>query len=85
MIICNTDSKHGLSGLGQRIKCVREQRGLTQVELSQKTGLHAAQVSHFETGNRLPCAKNLRVICIALNVSADYLLDLRRATERRTR
>lgn len=65
----------GVEGLGERLKCVREMRRLTQADLAVKLEVPPAEVSHFETGQRLPGAKNLRKLCIALNVSADYLLD----------
>lgn len=65
----------GIKGFGERLACVRQMRCLTQLELSIKTKLHVAAVSHFETGQRRPSAANLRTLCMALNVSADYLLD----------
>ncbi len=67
--------KPGVDGLGERLKSARELRHMTQSELATKTGLMEAAISHFECGRRLPCAKNLRTLSIALNASADYLLD----------
>lgn len=67
--------KSGIEGLGERLKCIREMRHMTQLDLAKKTGLMPAAISHFECGQRLPCAKNLRSLSIALNTSADYLLD----------
>ena len=43
--------------------------------LAEKLELPPAEVSHWETGQRLPGAANLRKLSVALNVSADYLLD----------
>lgn len=67
--------KPGIKGFGERLKCVREIRRMTQADLEKKIGLPPSNVSHFETGERLPGADNLRKLCLALNVSADYLLD----------
>lgn len=67
--------KPGVEGLAARLACVREMRGMTQMDLASKTGLKDTAISHFECGRRLPNAENLRTLCIALNTSADYLLD----------
>jgi transcriptional regulator with XRE-family HTH domain len=75
MTLCNTDSEPGIEGFKTRLKIIRDIRGLTQAELAEKAGFQPSHISHFETGERLPSADNLRSLCIALNVSADYLLD----------
>ena len=65
----------GIAGLKERVKCVREMRRMTQKDLAEKLEIPPAEVSHWETGQRLPGAANLRKLSIALNVSCDYLLD----------
>lgn len=67
--------REGVEGFGERLKCVREMRRKTQADLAEKLEIPPAEISHFETGQRLPGARNIRKLCIALNVSADYLLD----------
>ena len=57
-----------------RLRKARESRGLTQADLAKKTGLQAAAISHFETGQRAPSFDNLRKLSDALTVSIDYLL-----------
>lgn len=57
-----------------RLKAVRERRGLSQADLAQKTGLQPTAISHFETATRSPSFDNLRRISDALNVSTDYLM-----------
>ena len=57
-----------------RLKEMREFRGLTQADLAKKTGLQPAAVSHFETGQRSPSFDNLRKLADALAVSSDFLL-----------
>lgn len=69
------EGKPGVAGLGERLQCVRLMRGMTQAALAKKTGLMKEAVSHFECGQRLPSANNLRKLSLALNTSADYLLD----------
>lgn len=57
-----------------RLRKARDLRGLTQSEMAAKSGLQAAAISHFETGQRSPSFDNLRKLSDALNVSVDYLL-----------
>ena len=59
------------------LKMVREQEGLTQVELAAKTGLHPSAISHFESGHRTPSLKNLVKLADALDVTTDCLLGRR--------
>lgn len=58
----------------QNLRKTRESRGLTQADLAKKSGLQAAAISHFETGQRAPSFDNLRKLSDTLNVSVDYLL-----------
>ena len=66
----------GLDGFGERLKCVRLMRGLTEKQLVEKTeqGYDSLIVS-WENGHFYPSLSELRSLCKALNVSADYLLD----------
>lgn len=57
-------------------RAARERRGLTQVAVANRARMSAGAVSHFETGLREPSLTNLRRLCIAIDVSADALLDL---------
>jgi transcriptional regulator with XRE-family HTH domain len=67
--------KPGIAGFGERLACVRQMRLMSQADLAQKTRLKSSAVSHFECGRRTPSAQNLRTLCLALNCSADYLID----------
>lgn len=62
--------------IGKNIALARERRGMTQVELGKKTGLSPVAISHFECGRRAPDAHNLRRLSLALNESADFILEL---------
>lgn len=60
---------------GKRLYIIRNARGLTQEKLGAKSGVSAAMISHFETGERQKAsADNLVKLAEALNVSIDYLL-----------
>lgn len=62
---------------GDRLKEIREARGLTQPELAERIGIHAQQVYRIESGKSPnPSADTLTAISKELDVSVDYLLGL---------
>lgn len=71
----------GIGGLGERLKCVREMRHLTQAQLGEKISVAPTKISHWETGHNVPASGNLRKLCLTLDVSADYLLDSHTASK----
>lgn len=70
------------STFADRLRAIREGKGLSQTDLAEKSGLQPSAVSHFETGRRSPSFDNLRKLADALDVSIDYLLG--RAEEPQT-
>lgn len=62
--------------LADRLRFVRERRGMTQAELGKASKLHQTAIAHFEAGRREPSADSLRALCKGAMVSADYLLGL---------
>src|SRR5205809_1863449 len=58
--------------IGQRLKRLRLERGLSQRELSAP-GVSYAYISRIEAGARQPSVKALRKLAAKLGVSADYL------------
>ena len=65
-----------------RLRAARERRGVTAAHLASLTGIAAANISHYEAGQRLPGADNLRALALMLDISADYLLGLSDSTAR---
>jgi transcriptional regulator with XRE-family HTH domain len=61
---------------GERLVYARKKMGLTQDDLSRMSGIARTSVCSFETGDREPSMKSFRKLCVALKVSADYLLDI---------
>lgn len=57
-----------------RLRKIREDKGLSQGELATATGLQPSAVSHFEAGRRSPSFDNLAKLADALGVSIDFLL-----------
>lgn len=58
----------------ERLKKLREEKGLTQVQLSELTGITARQIQKYEGGQSRPRLDAAEKLAKALNVSADELL-----------
>jgi len=56
-----------------RLRKLREGRGLSQTDLALRTHLQPSAISHFETDRRSPSYDNLGRLADALNVTVDYL------------
>lgn len=62
--------------IGNRIRYFRELRDLSQKELAAAMGVSNARISNWELGISRPDADMLVLLCRALEVSADELLDM---------
>ncbi len=60
---------------GTRIRRRRQELGMTQLDLAEKTGLSEAAVRSYELGTRNPKDAHREAIAEALGVSADYLRE----------
>lgn len=60
---------------GVRIRRRRQELGMTQLELAERTGLFEAAVRSYELGTRNPKDAHREAIAEALGVSADYLRE----------
>lgn len=58
----------------QNLRRLREEAGLTQVELSAMVGVTQTALSAWELGTAMPSVTNLLRLCAALDTSADELL-----------
>ncbi len=57
-----------------RIKAIRRERGLTQMKLSELTGIDHALISKYESGGRVPPTEALIAFADVFGVSIDYLV-----------
>jgi len=57
-----------------QMRAARLDLGMSQGNLAKLTGMNPSALSHFECGRRLPSIRNLKRLCNALKVSADYLI-----------
>jgi tetratricopeptide (TPR) repeat protein len=67
-----TTEEHAPETIGQRLRRLRTERGLSQRELSSP-GVSYAYISRIEAGTRQPSVKALRMLARKLGISADYL------------
>ena len=72
-----------MENFGNRLRAIREKRGLTQLQAAKElakvsciTSCTRKYFTRYETGRIWPSSYKLHDICVALNVSADYLLGL---------
>ncbi len=57
-----------------RLKGIREAKGLTLKDLADGCGLHLSRIGRYEAGPDEPNSRSLEALAAALDVSADYLL-----------
>lgn len=60
----------------QILKDLMQERGINQLQLSELLGVRQSQVSNWVNNKSLPGYYSIRMICLKLKVSADYLLEL---------
>ncbi len=71
------------AAIGARLRQLRHDRGITQVELAEKIGIHQSVLSECERGEvRLHGALVVR-LAKALKVSTDEILGLQKVEEKR--
>ena len=63
-----------MKGLGETIKALRVEKGLTQPQLAAMIGVSNGMISIWENNVNEPKASNLKALAAALDVSVDTLL-----------
>ena len=61
---------------GNRIKELRKEKGLTQVELASYIGSTQKQISKWEVGFLEPNIDSIKKLAIFFDVTSDYLIGL---------
>lgn len=61
------------AALGRAVQAIRAETGISQVQLSEKTGLMQSWISHIEHGRRNPTWSNLVRLAEGLGVSVAEL------------
>ena len=63
-----------IQGLSDRLRDLRETRGLSQRAVAQRLDVSPSIISSYETGERTPSTENLLALSYLYHCSTDYLL-----------
>ncbi|MNG13756.1 Antitoxin PezA [compost metagenome] len=63
-----------LSGIGYRIKCIRKENNLNQIQFAKSIGISQGNLSEIKMGNSNPSAETLLSIRTQYNVNLNWLL-----------
>lgn len=61
---------------GERLKKLREEKGLTQIDLGKVFSVSHATINRYEKGQRQPDTETINEFSKFFNVSSDYLLGI---------
>lgn len=61
----------------EKLKQARKAKKLTQKELAEKIETTESNICNYENGRSKPTYEALKKICTELEISADWLLDLK--------
>jgi putative transcriptional regulator len=59
--------------MSNRIKEIREEKGISQEKLSEITGIVRPYISNLENNNTNPTQKTMRIIAEALESSVEFI------------
>lgn len=62
--------------IAERVKCLREQHGLTQAELAKQLGITRSSVNAWEMGISVPSTQYVVELSHLFKISTDYILGL---------
>lgn len=62
--------------VSDRIRLLRERRGLTQSELAKQLGITRSSVNAWEQGISVPSTQNIVELAAIFKISTDYLLGV---------
>lgn len=68
--------------LGEKIKKILEEKGMSQRKLAQKMGISPSSLNQYVRGRKNVGLKIILNLCKTLDVSSDYLLGLETGTKK---
>lgn len=63
---------------GEKIKNLREEKEISQTELGKEVQMSQRKLSYIECNKCEPSMDDIKALCRFFNVSADYLLGLKK-------
>jgi len=67
------DSRDIVERFGERVRQLREAKGMGQIALSEKMGVQQPGISLVETGKQEPCLRYIDMLATALDMSLSDL------------
>lgn len=75
--ISDVDIESSKENFGERLKCYRIMRGMSQKELSECSGINPVSIALYETGKSLPAYEMILRIAKRLNVTPNELMGIK--------
>jgi len=63
---------------GEKVRAFREDMDINQTQLGKALNMSQRKISYIVCGNCEPSIEDIKAICKYFNVSADYLLGLKK-------
>lgn len=76
----NSEKKQ--SDFGQRLKELRQKKGLTQAELAEASGMSRRMIVHYESYVKMPPTNKIKKIAEAMGVSSDDLIGIQKSSSK---
>lgn len=67
--------------IGEKIKEFREDMDMNQTQLGKLVNMTQRKISYIECGKYEPGIEDIKAFCNLFNVSADYLLSLKKGLD----
>ncbi len=62
--------------INEKIKQLRNENGISQIELAKKLNISRQALGHYENGDRQVSLELAKKICIIFDITADELLEM---------
>lgn len=69
------DKEQERQRIGQRIAQLRRERGITQQELAERTGMQQGNIARIEAGKYSARFDTLQIIAEAMGLTVDFVAD----------
>ena len=69
--------------IGNKIAELRKYKGYTQKEVAEKLNISRTGYANWEQGHTEPSSCDMRKICVLYDITADELLEIESAEERK--
>ena len=73
----NVKNRALIKGLGERIRRLRNEKGISQEELANEADIPLSQIGRIERGETNPTISSLYVISQALEIDLKTLVDIK--------